>query len=545
MPTLEDLQKDLKDSDAAIRSKMAEMKTELDNQRTALDAMKAAGERPETPPAIAKRMDELDKSIGDGNTRMKELQEEITAKLLEASNLGIEAQKRLDLLEKAGGGGAFDPDAYKTAGDLLIEKLTGEGFDEMRAGFASGDRKAKDLPRLGVKSFAGTPTFDGFLPGTDLRKALTSTPSTAVNPTSNFVPVMQIPGYIPMQRRRLRMRDLIPMVPTQSPSIRYLRQTGFAPTATGATVTITSSAGIATVAHTGHGYQDFDLIKIAGANQSAYNGNKRITVVDEDSYTYPVSGGPASPATGTITAKRQNNWGAAAFVSEGSTKPQADMTFEERICTVEVLAHYIKATRQVFDDLPGLRNSVDNDLLYGLLFREDYALLYGTGVSPQIAGIMLDPDVQTTDWSAGAVLDTKADAIRRSRTLVELALYEATGAVIHPKVWEEIELEKGSDGHYLWVQGPAGLNPAGESIWRIPLVVTPAIRADQWLIGAFGAAATLYDREQANIRFSESNEDDFINNRVAILAEERLGAAWKRPEAFVVGSFDSAPTDGV
>lgn len=72
----------------------------------------------------------------------------------------------------------------------------------------------------------------------------------------------------------------------------------------GATVTITRSGSTATVAHTAHGYSTGQKVVIAGANQGEYNGLRSITVADADSYTYSVSGSPATPATGTITSYR-------------------------------------------------------------------------------------------------------------------------------------------------------------------------------------------------------------------------------------------------
>jgi hypothetical protein len=66
--------------------------------------------------------------------------------------------------------------------------------------------------------------------------------------------------------------------------------------------TITSADGIATVTCASHGYSDGDPITIAGAGQGAYNITENITYVSTSSFTYPVEGSPASPATGTITA---------------------------------------------------------------------------------------------------------------------------------------------------------------------------------------------------------------------------------------------------
>ena len=69
-----------------------------------------------------------------------------------------------------------------------------------------------------------------------------------------------------------------------------------------ATVTITSTGGVATVTDTAHGLNTGRTVTISGAAQAAYNGVQTITVVDANHYTFPVSGSPASPATGTILA---------------------------------------------------------------------------------------------------------------------------------------------------------------------------------------------------------------------------------------------------
>lgn len=65
-------------------------------------------------------------------------------------------------------------------------------------------------------------------------------------------------------------------------------------------VTITRSGTTATVSHTGHGMDDNDFVVIDGADQPEYDGVKQITYVDANSYSFTVSGSPASPATGTI-----------------------------------------------------------------------------------------------------------------------------------------------------------------------------------------------------------------------------------------------------
>jgi len=67
-------------------------------------------------------------------------------------------------------------------------------------------------------------------------------------------------------------------------------------------VTITRSGSTATVSHTAHGMKTNDKAAIRDADQQEYNSVFTITKIDDNSYSYTVSGTPATPATGTITA---------------------------------------------------------------------------------------------------------------------------------------------------------------------------------------------------------------------------------------------------
>lgn len=85
---------------------------------------------------------------------------------------------------------------------------------------------------------------------------------------------------------------------------------------------ITRSSTTATVAMTGHGWATGDLVSIAGAGQVEYNVRRPITVVDANTFTYTISGAPATPATGTITAAqrpRNVTWDGCTFVMPAAT----------------------------------------------------------------------------------------------------------------------------------------------------------------------------------------------------------------------------------
>lgn len=224
--------------------------------------------------------------------------------------------------------------------------------------------------------------------------------------------------------------------------------------------------------------------------------------------------------------------------AEKDVKGQSDLTFELKNAPVRTIAHWIPATRQVIADNGQLQNYIDGRLLYGLKVREDAQLLYGTGASGQILGLMTNPAVQMYYGGDAVTADaqhTMIDSVRMAMVLTEDAEYPSDGVVLNHRDWAKIETLKGDDGHYLWVNVTLG---GQKQLWRVPVVSTSAMTEGEFLVGAFGLAATLWDREQANIRVSDSHSDFFVRNQLVILAEERLALANYRPEAFVNGTFE-------
>lgn len=218
-------------------------------------------------------------------------------------------------------------------------------------------------------------------------------------------------------------------------------------------------------------------------------------------------------------------------------KPKSNLRFESRQAPVRTIAHWEAAHRNVLADEPQLQATINNELLYGLALKEDDQILNGSGDNEELTGIFNTLNTQNYDQVA---TDLKSDALRRAATLTVLANLPGTGYVLHPFDWEDIELQKADyggtgPGQYLLVTNFA--IGAATQIWRQPVVETPAMTEGKFLTGAFGLGAQLYDRAQATIRIAEQHEDFFVRNAVAILAEQRLALAVKRPETFVIGNF--------
>jgi HK97 family phage major capsid protein len=227
-----------------------------------------------------------------------------------------------------------------------------------------------------------------------------------------------------------------------------------------------------------------------------------------------------------------------APVAEGTRKPQSDITFTLKQTGLTKLATFVKASTEILDDAPMLRSYIDYRLRYMLALREDEQLLKGSGTAGNINGIY----TQATPYVApvattGITLTPRVDILRLALLQSELAEFPATGIVLHPSDLALIEMTKDTTGAYLF-GGPQ--NPMAPTLWRRPVVETVAMTQDTFLVGAFKLGAQIFDRNGATVSLATENEDDFVNNLVTILIEERLGLAMYRPEAFVKGDLTPA-----
>ncbi|WP_425502623.1 phage major capsid protein [Pelagibacterium limicola] len=222
---------------------------------------------------------------------------------------------------------------------------------------------------------------------------------------------------------------------------------------------------------------------------------------------------------------------AADVVAEGETKPDSDLKFDLVTTSAKVIAHWMKASKQILDDFSQLASYIDNRLLYGLAYVEEQQLLNGNGQGQNLHGIL--PQATAFNPSFTPEFASPIDALRLAMLQVALAEYPATGHVLNPIDWARIETTKDEEGRYIIGNPQNGIAP---TLWRLPVVETQAMAAGEFLTGAFRLGAQLFDRWDARIETGYV-DDDFIRNLVTILSEERLALAVYRPEAFVTGEI--------
>lgn len=220
----------------------------------------------------------------------------------------------------------------------------------------------------------------------------------------------------------------------------------------------------------------------------------------------------------------------AAETAEGLAKPEDGLTLTDANAQVETIAAWLKIRKQALADTPMLQSIIDTRLRYSVRRRLEAQVINGNGTSPNLRGIMQTTGTQSVAYAAGPL----ADLILTGITKVMLAEGEADGVALNPTDWQTVLSGKGSDGHYL-AGGP--FSPIPPSIWGVNLLGTAAVTAGEGLVGDFGMGAMLFIREGVNVLLSDSDQDDFIKNRVTMLGEMRAALAVWVPGMFAELDF--------
>jgi HK97 family phage major capsid protein len=221
----------------------------------------------------------------------------------------------------------------------------------------------------------------------------------------------------------------------------------------------------------------------------------------------------------------------ATQAKEGDALPQSAFKFGLASAPVATIGTWVPMPAQMLDDIPMLASYIDTRLIYALRLEEDKKLLTGTGEDNDIIGLIK----KQTPYKRGG--GSKIDVIRKAIGQVQESAYSPTGVILNPLDWEEIELSKGTEGHYLIVNSV--VDGAAQKIWRLPVVMTHHMPAGNFQVGAYKLAAQFWDRQEAMIEISREDKDNFTKKMVTILASERAALTVYRPAAIVGGAFPS------
>ncbi len=213
----------------------------------------------------------------------------------------------------------------------------------------------------------------------------------------------------------------------------------------------------------------------------------------------------------------------AATVAEGAAKPQSDKTIALAEAPARKIAHHMRLSDELLNDLPVLSSFITDQGVQDLLDIEDTQILYGDGNSPNLEGITTTSGITDAgDIALGTVASAQlVDAIVAAFSALATNEFMADTVVLNPAQYYSLFLIKGTDGQY--VSNPAMVFVNGQpTIKGIPVIESTAVTAGNILVGNFARGFQLFQREGVSVRFFDQDQDNAIKNLITVVIEERI-----------------------
>ena len=233
--------------------------------------------------------------------------------------------------------------------------------------------------------------------------------------------------------------------------------------------------------------------------------------------------------------------GGFATVAEKGQKPQLHNLSPTAVTdALKKIAAWWDTADEMFEDAAFMVSEINNRGMYLLSMFEEAQLLNGDGTGSNVLGLLNRSGIQTETQAATG--DSAQDTIFRAMTKVQTATgLVADGIVINPADYQALRLSKDANGQYFgggFFAGQYGNGGIVEQppIWGLRTIVTAAIPAKTFLVGAFQAAATVYRKGGVRVEATNSDQAKFTQNIVTTRVEERLALAVRIPAATVKGT---------
>ncbi|MDT0381427.1 phage major capsid protein [Streptomyces sp. DSM 42041] len=236
----------------------------------------------------------------------------------------------------------------------------------------------------------------------------------------------------------------------------------------------------------------------------------------------------AAPVAEATTEARPTSGGTAGPLvnaTGGGYKPQSTFTMQRKTAVVKTIAHWLAMTKRSISDVAQVQTMVDNFLEAGLEEELEDQMMSGDGTGENFEGLDTISGVQAQAYDTD-LLTTARKAVTKIRKIGRAA---PTGFVINPTDAERFDLLADGQGRF-YFGGPSaagGANP----LWGLPVVQSESVAEGVGYLGDW-RQAILWDREESSITATDSHEDFFVRNLVAVLGEMRAAFGVLRPAAF-------------
>ena len=200
--------------------------------------------------------------------------------------------------------------------------------------------------------------------------------------------------------------------------------------------------------------------------------------------------------------------GGADVVAEKAAKPSVEFTPTVTPITLDTIAGYTQMTRQMMEDAPAVRDSINGQL------RRDVALKMEAEAAAALVAATL-PTATAANLLA---------AIRTGVGTVQAAGYNPNVVILNPADWAALDI----DVFDSTLNGPT----VGQRFWGLRPISAVAQPAGTATVADLGAGVQRYARSGVSLYVTDSHGDTFLSNVFTILAEGRASTVVTRPAAF-------------
>jgi len=251
----------------------------------------------------------------------------------------------------------------------------------------------------------------------------------------------------------------------------------------------------------------------------------------------------ASSGNSIIYMRESAVTNSAATVAEGGLKPASDINYAQVTETFKKIANTLKISDEMLQDVPYVQSQVNGRLVFFVQQKEEQQLLSGAGTGSELLGLLNRPGLTAAQAKS---TDSAIDAIYKDITKIRVSAFvDPSAIVMHPTDWQAIRLLKDANNQYFaggpftaaYGNGPFNAQDrsvlgSNDSLWGLPVVVTTSATVGTAVVGAFNTCAEVFRKGGITVEATNSNENDFLTNLIAIRAEERLALAVYRPAGF-------------
>jgi HK97 family phage major capsid protein len=247
----------------------------------------------------------------------------------------------------------------------------------------------------------------------------------------------------------------------------------------------------------------------------------------------------------SITYLRQTGFVNAAVAVAATIDPASPASSQQSSITSDIIVEpvhailaHIPIPRTSIEDIPGLEQDIEDQLIPAGYDKETQQYLFGA--ANPFTGLLAHANrqnyVESTDGVAG---DNRADSILRMMTMIWVSRLAPDTNLMSIQDRADLMLEKDDFGRYLF--GDPTSSTILSKLWGIPLAGIYGMTNGTAASGAFRTAAKIRDRMEASVVFSETVASAELDQFVYALFRMRTGLQNSRPEAFCKGTLDGAP----